>query len=169
MRLEKKSVSAEYAARLSQSPFFIVADYHGLKVSAFAELRNRLRTQGAEIHVVKNSIFSVVAKEAGVDDIGDLTGQLAVVTGDSDISGTAKILKTFSAEFEKPEVKFGYLDSQRLDNTQIATLADLPSLDVLRGNLLGTLLAPASQLARLLSTPATQFVRLLKAKMEKEG
>ena len=169
MRPEKKSVSAEYAARLSESPFFIVADYNGLKVSAFSELRNRLRSKGAEIHVVKNSIFRIVAKESGVEDIGDLSGQLAVVTGESDISAAAKILKNFNAEFEKPEVRFGYLDNQRMDEKQIGILADLPSLDELRGKLLGTLLAPATQLARLLNTPATQFVRVLKAKMEKEG
>ena len=82
MRAEKQLLTKEYAARLNTSPFFIVVGYQGLKVSHLTELRKRLKTAGAEIHVVKNSIFRVAAKEAGVAELnGSLTGQMAVVTG----------------------------------------------------------------------------------------
>lgn len=57
MRAEKKLITTEYVARLNASPFFIVVDYTGLKVTQFNELRSRLRKSGAEMHVVKNSIF----------------------------------------------------------------------------------------------------------------
>lgn len=169
MRTEKKFITEEYVARLNQSPFFIVADYQGLRVGPFTELRNRLRQRGAEIHVVKNRIFRQAAQESGVEDIGELSGQLAVVTGDSEVSAAAKVLKTFQSEFDKPEMRFGYLENKRLDFEELKLLADLPSLDVLRGKLLGTLLAPANKLVRLLNTPATQLAQVLKARMEKEG
>lgn len=169
MRAEKKIITEEYVTRLNQSPFFIVADYKGLRVGPFTELRNRLRRCGAEIHVVKNSIFRQAAQESGIGDLGELSGQLAVVTGDSEVSTAAKVLKNFQSEFEKPEMKFGYLENERLEFEELKLLADLPSLEVLRGKLLGTLMAPANNLARLLNTPATQLVRALKARMEKEG
>jgi large subunit ribosomal protein L10 len=168
MRAEKQNISTEYVNRLNSSPFFIVVDYQGLKVGPITELRKRLSKAGAEMHVVKNSIFRIAAREAGVADLaGTLVGQLAVVTGRQDVSTAAKVIKTFSSEFEKPKIKFGYLNNQRLENKDLLTLADLPSLEVLRGTLLGVLSAPATRLVRLLNTPATQLVRVLKAKAEK--
>jgi large subunit ribosomal protein L10 len=120
------------------------------------------------MHVVKNSIFRIAAKEAGVADLtGTLAGQLAVVTGRQDVSSAAKVLKTFSSEFEKPKLKFGYLNNQRLESKDLLVLADLPSIEVLRAKLLGLLNTPATSLVRLLNTPATQLARVLKAKAEK--
>lgn len=168
MRAEKQILTKEYVARLNASPFFIVVDYRGLKVSHLTELRKRLTQAGAEIHVVKNSIFRIAAKEAGVGDMnGALDGQLAVVTGQKDISAAAKTLKNFGAEFDKPKLRFGYLNNQRLEEAAIKALADLPSLDVLRATLLGLLNAPATKLARLINTPAQQLAQVIKAKSEK--
>ena len=167
MRTEKQFISKEYVGRLNASPFFIVVDYTGLKVGPVTELRQRLHKAGAEIHVVKNSIFKLAAKEAGVPDIGSLAGQLAVVTGQKDVSSAAKIIKTFSSEFEKPKIKFGFLNNQRLEQKDILSLADLPSIEVLRGKLLGVFQAPASNLVALLNTPASQLARVLQARVEK--
>jgi large subunit ribosomal protein L10 len=170
MRPEKQNLTKEYLARLNASPFFIVVDYRGLKVSHLTELRKRLNKAGAEVHVVKNSLFRIAAKEAGVADFnGALTGQLAVVTGNRDISTAAKVLKTYGKELDRLKVHFGYLNNQRLEQADVLTLADLPSLDVLRGNLLGLFNAPASQLVRLLNTPASQMARVLQAHGEKLG
>jgi len=168
MRAEKQNISAEYIARLNASPFFIVVDYQGLKVGPITELRKRLNKAGAEMHVVKNSIFRIAAKEAGVADLtGTLAGQLAVVTGRKDVSTAAKVLKTFSSEFEKPKLRFGYLNNQRLESKDLLTLADLPSIEVLRAKLLGLFNTPATNLVRLLNTPATQLAQVLRAKAEK--
>ena len=168
MRAEKKYITKEYLARLNASPFFLVVDYKGLTVGQFTELRKRLTKAGSEVHVVKNSIFRIAAKEAGVADLsGTLEGQLAVVTGRRDVSVAAKALKTFQSEFEKPRLKFGYLNNQRLETAELMALADLPSIEVLRGKLLGLLQAPATQLARLLNTPATQLARVLQARIDK--
>jgi len=168
MRAEKQNISAEYLKRINNSPFFIVVDYQGLKVAPITELRRRLHKAGAEMHVVKNSIFRIAAKEAGVADLsGVLAGQLAVVTGRQDVSTAAKVLKTFASEFERPKIRFGYLNNQRMDTQELMTLADLPSIEVLRSKLMGLLNTPATRLVQLLNTPATQLARVLKAKADK--
>ena len=168
MRAEKQLITTEYVVRLNASPYFIVVDYRGLTVGQFTELRKRLGRAGSEVHVVKNSIFRIAAKEAGVADLsGALTGQVAVVTGKRDISAAAKAVKTFQSEFDKPKLKFGYLNNQRLDTAELMALADLPSIEVLRSRLLGMLQAPAGQLVRLLNTPAAQLARVLQARVDK--
>ena len=168
MRPEKQILTKEYLARLNASPFFIVVNYKGLKVGQLTELRKRLNKAGAEIHVVKNSVFRIAAKEAGVGDLnGSLGGQLAVVTGQRDISTAAKVVKTFGTALDRLKVQFGYLNNQRLEQPEIMMLADLPSLEVLRAKLLGLFIAPASKLVRLLNTPASQMARVLQARADK--
>lgn len=169
MRAEKQFITNEYIARLNASPFFLVVDYRGLNVIQFTEIRKRLRKCGAEVHVVKNSIFRTAVKEAKLGDLtGAMAGQLAVVTGQKDISAAAKVLKSFQAEFDKPKLKFGYLGNQRLDLADVQALADLPSLKVLRSKLLGVLQAPSSQLVRLLNEPASRLARVLQARADQE-
>jgi large subunit ribosomal protein L10 len=169
MRAEKQVISSEYVARLNASPFFIVVDYTGLKVGPMTELRKRLHKAGAEIHVVKNTIFRIAAKEAGVADLGaSLAGQIAVVTGQRDVSAAAKVLKTFSSEFEKPKTRFGFLNNQRIEPSAITELAELPPLEILRGKFLGLLNTPATRLVALLNTPGSQLARVLQAKVDKE-
>src|ERR1700733_3392822 len=131
MRAEKQHLTKEYLTRLNASPYFIVVNYQGLKVGPLTDLRKRLNKAGSEIHIVKNSIFRLAAKEAGVGDLnGALTGQMAVVTGQRDISSAAKVVKNFNAEFDKLKIKFGYLNNNRLQSSDIIALADLPSIEV---------------------------------------
>ena len=168
MRAEKQILTKEYLTRLNASPFFIVVGYSGLKVSHLTEFRDRLRKAGAEVHIVKNSIFAIAAKEAGVTDLnGSVAGQIAVVTGQKDISAAAKAVKNFGAEFDKLKVRFGYLNNKRLAEAELMILADLPSIEVLRSKLLGVLNAPATKLVVLLNTPATMLARVLQAKADK--
>ena len=168
MRAEKKFIFAEYAARLSQSPFFLVVDYRGLSVGQFNELRKRLGKTGAELHVVKNTLFRVAAKESGIADLqGALAGQLAVVTGKKDLAAAAKVLKTYQSEFEKPKLQFGYVGTQALKVDEIRAIADLPPLEQLQGKILGLLQAPAQKLVAVINTPGSQIARVLKAKSEK--
>jgi large subunit ribosomal protein L10 len=170
MRAEKQFISQEYLARLNNSPFFIVVDYQGLKVGPVTELRKRLNKAGAEIHVVKNSIFRIAAKEAGIADLGGpLSGQLAVVTGQRDVSSAAKVVKTFSAEFDKPKIKFGFLNNERIEAATVVQLADLPSIEVLRGKIVGLINTPATRLVQMLNTPGSQLARVIKAKSEKSA
>ena len=167
MRAEKKFISAEYVNRLSQSPFFIVVDYRGLSVGQFTELRKRLAKTNAELHVVKNTLFRVAAKEAGLADLtGSLAGQLAVVTGKKDVAAAAKVLKTYQSEFEKPKLQFGYVGAKALKAEELRALADLPPLEQLQAKILGLLQAPATKLAVLINTPGSQLARVIKAKSE---
>jgi len=169
MRAEKKILTKDYVTRLNASPFFFVVNYKGLKVAQLTELRKRLHKAGAQIFVVKNSILRIAAQEAGIGDLnGSLGGQLAVVTGQKDISVAAKVVKTFGKELDKLKVYFGYLNNERMAEADIMTLADLPSLEVLRSKFLGLLNAPATKLVVLLNTPATQLARVLQARTEKE-
>ena len=168
MRAEKKFISAEYVSRLSQSPFFLVVDYRGLSVGQFGELRKRLTKAGAELHVVKNTLFRVAAKESGIADLqGALAGQLAVVTGKKDFAAAAKVLKTYQSEFDKPKLQFGYIGTQALKVEEIRAIADLPPLEQLQGKILGLLQAPAQKLVAVINTPGSQIARVLKAKSEK--
>lgn len=167
MRVEKQILTKEYIGRLNSSPFFIVVGYQGLKVDQLTTLRKSLNKTSAEVHVVKNSIFQIAAKEAGVADLnGALAGQIAVVTGQKDVSAAAKALKTFAADNDKLKIKFGYLNNARLEQADILTLADLPSIEVLRAKILGVINAPAQKLVTLINTPASQLARVIKAKSE---
>jgi large subunit ribosomal protein L10 len=99
--------------------------------------------------------------------LGDvLVGQTAVVTGAQDVCAAAKVMKNFSDEFKKPEIKGGVLDGALLDPAGIKALADLPSREVLLATLLGVLQAPASKLVRTLNEPAASLARVLQAKAD---
>ena len=170
MRPEKPQIVSDLNAKLKSSPFLLVADYAGMQVKHFEELRRRLAAAGAEIHVIKNSFLKRACRELGFPEFnGILEGQNAMVTGEADICAAAKVLKVFVAEFEKPAIKAGVLDNALLDPAQVKALADLPSREVLQATLLGILLAPATRLVRVLQEPGASLARVLKAKAEALG
>ena len=169
MHPAKESIVIDLEEKLNASPFLFVADYTGLKVAQFAELRNRLHGVGARCHVVKNTFLRRAAKSAGLPEVGELKGQTAIVVGDKDVAAAAKVLKNFTAEFKKPEMKTGVVDRIVVTTEQIKAIADLPSRDVLLGTLLGVLNAPASKLVRVLNEPASSLARLLQAKADKDA
>jgi large subunit ribosomal protein L10 len=116
--------------------------------------------------VVKNTFLRLAAKEAGYPELGELSGQTAIVVGDQDVAAAAKVLKTFNGEFKKPVVKTGVVDRLVVSSDQINAIADLPSREVLLATLLGVLQAPATQLVRVLNEPASSLARVLKAKAD---
>ena len=167
MNPDKKYIIDELFERVNSSPFVLVVDYTGMTVPEFDELRNRLTQNGSECHVAKNSYMRKALENAKLPDISEhLLGQTAFVTGDTDVCGAAKTIKSFAKEFKKPEVKTGILDGDVLDSKQIAVLADLPSREVLLSQLLAVINAPATQLVRTISEPAASLARVIKAKHE---
>src|SRR5882762_165924 len=110
MHPAKASIVEDLLAKLNASPFLFVADYTGLKVDQFAELRTRLYGAGARCHVVKNTFLRRAAKEAGLPELTNLKGQTAIIVGDKDVAAAAKIVKSFTAEFQKPTVRIGVID-----------------------------------------------------------
>ncbi len=170
MRPEKTLIVADVREKLKSSPYLLVVDYTGMKVPHFEELRTRLTGAGARLSVVRNTFLKIAAQDLKMPELeGSLTGQTAMVTGESDICAAAKILKTFTAEFQKPSVRGGVLDNATLTAAQVAELADLPSKEVLQAKLLGLLQTPASQFVRILNEPGASLARVLQAKADAAG
>jgi large subunit ribosomal protein L10 len=168
MRPEKNLIINEIKARVDRTPYVLLTDYTGMQVPQFNELRNRLQGASAELRVVKNTLLRRALKDSNLPDLeAHLAGQSAVIMGEHDVSAVAKVLKNFTAEFQKPKIKVGILDRAVIDVAQIMALADLPSKEVLQAKLLGLLIAPASTLVRLVNTPASQVAQVLKAASEK--
>jgi large subunit ribosomal protein L10 len=170
MRPEKTSVVSELSEALKRSPFVLVTDYRGMKVSDFSELRSRLAPARAEVHVVKNNFLKLAMSDSGFPEVGDqFAGQTAVVTGEADVAPVAKIFKSFATEFKLAALRVGFVDRAVLSTAELETLAELPSREILQAQLLGLLLSPATRLVRLFNEPGAALARLLNAKAEKEG
>ena len=160
MRAEKKYLLTEVEKHLDKSPsYFYMVDYTKLNVPETRELREQLKKDGAEFHVVKNSVLAVVLKQRGAPDMNEfLTGQVAIVVGGKNPAGVAKTLKTFGKAKEKLAIKVGILDAKKISAEELSVLADLPSIEVLR-----------AQFLALISEGAAKMVRLLDAKGKKEA
>lgn len=170
MRPEKANIVSDLSKELKDSSFVLVTDYQHMKVDDFSELRKRLATAGAEVHVVKNSFLKRAMADSGLAaGNGELTGQTAIITGEKDIAPVARVLKVFATEFKKAMLKLGFIDKAQVPTKEIEQLADLPPREMLQAQLLGLLLSPATKLVRLFNEPASALARLLKAKSEKEG
>jgi large subunit ribosomal protein L10 len=168
MRPEKTNIVSDLSEELKESSFVLVADYQRMKVDDFSELRRRLAGAGAEIHVVKNSFLKRAMADSGFPaGDGKLTGQTAVVTGKKDVAPVAKAFKTFVTEFKKAMLKLGFIDRAFVSTAELEALADLPPENVLRAQLLGLLMSPATKLVRVLNEPASAFARVLNAKASK--
>ena len=109
MQVEKKTIIDDLLERVNASPFVIVTDYNGLTVSQFEELRTRLDGAGSRIHVTKNSYIKRVIKDSDLPEglAECLQGQTAIVTGEEDVCGAAKIVKNFHKEFSRPDDQDG--------------------------------------------------------------
>src|SRR2546423_4296538 len=128
MRPEKASIVSDLSEKLNRSPFILVTDYQRMNVNHFADLRNRLAANGAEVHVVKNSFLRRAIADSGLPDVADkLTGQTAVVTGEKDAAPVAKILKSFAAGFKIAGLKIGIIDKSSLSAKAVEAFAALPS------------------------------------------
>jgi large subunit ribosomal protein L10 len=169
MRLEKQAIVEEIRAQVGDSTFLLLADYRGLKVEQFNDLRAQLTRNGARVLVVKNRLLRQVAGERGWTAINPfLRGQSAMVTG-KDVVQTAKLLKQFSAGGGFLTVKAGMMGELFLDAAQVTVLADLPSREALLGMLVGTVAAPLSRLVGVMKQKLSSLVYVLKAVEEKRS
>jgi len=158
MRAEKQYLIAEVETHLKKSDYVILANFSKVTVADVADLRNKLAAEKAEFHVVKNSSLRVAAKALGLPDIeSSLTGPTAVVVGGKNPAGVAKVLKKFFADKQKLEIKVGVIEKKTITASDLSIMADLPSLDALRSQLLG-----------LFTQNAAAFVRVLDARVKKE-
>jgi large subunit ribosomal protein L10 len=163
-------MAAELKSKLSDASFVILADYKGLNVVKIAELRKRLRGANAQLQVIKNRVFAHVAKELGYKGFDQpAPGPSAMVFGKGDVVATAKILKDFIKENEKPVIKTGALQGEALTAADITQLASLPSREQLLAQVVGTLAAPMTQLVGVLQQKTATIVYVLKAIEEQKG
>lgn len=167
-RPEKLSAINEVIALVEKSDYCFVLNYGNLTVSTFSDLRKELAKAKSVIKVVKNSYLSRAAAKKGWDSMESvLTGPTAMITGSGDPAEVAKVLVTFLKKFEAASVKGAQLDKTMLSAAQVVSLSSLPPKDVLRSTLLGTMLAPATSLVRVLVAPLASVLYVLKAKEEK--
>jgi large subunit ribosomal protein L10 len=167
MRPEKEYLVREATDHLEKSNFFFLTDYQGINSEETADLRNKLAKRGAEFHVIKNSSLRLVAKEKEINDIDPyLKGHSAIVVGGDDASGVAKDLGSYFKETKKVLIKCGTLGNKVLTADEVKQLAKLPSLDVIRAQLLSLINTPASQLLSVLNEPARGLVTVLQAKVK---
>ena len=166
MRAEKQYLIAEIDSHLKKSDYVILANFTGVTVADAADLRTKLAAEKAEYHVVKNSSLRVAAKSLGLPDIeGSLTGPTAIVVGGKNSAGVAKILKQFFKDKQKIVVKAGVLSKKLISPKDVERLADMPSLDVLRAQLLGLVNQPASMFVRVINAVPQGVVNVLQAKV----
>jgi len=167
-RAEKEDQVRELKTKFSRATSVFVAEYRGLAVQRQDALRRKLRAEGKgtyEYRVTKNTLLRRAAEGSEVACItAHFKGPTAVAISYGDPIGLAKILVDYAKENEVFKLRGAMLDGRALAQTEIATLATLPSLEALRGKLLGLLSAPAGQLARLLATPGAQLARLIEAR-----
>lgn len=170
MRVEKKYLIDEVEAHLKKSDYIILTNYSGITVDETAELREKLAEDGAEFHVVKNSSFRVAAKTLGLPEVDDsLSGPTAIIVGGNNSPGAAKTVTAFFKDKKKVEVKSAILGDKVITADDVKALAELPSLDALRGQLLGLLNQPGTMFVRLLNAPAQNLANVLQAKVRAEG
>ena len=166
---QKQEQLNELKQKLGRATSVIVADYRGLDVFAVNALRAKLRATGScEYRVVKNSILRRACEGTGVASIAThAKGPTAVALAFGDPVALAKTLVDFAKQHEVFQLRAGVLEGKALDKTEIATLATLPSLDELRGRLVGLLSAPAQKLVMVLAAPAAQLARVTEARSKK--
>jgi large subunit ribosomal protein L10 len=170
MRAEKKYLVEEVSRHLEKSDFVFLTDYNTVNVEEIAALRNDLRQEEAEFHVVKNSILNVAAKARNLPDLDSwLAGPTAIVLGGRNPSGVAKILKKFSDDKKKLDVKVGILGDRTLDKKDVQALAELPSIEILKSQLLALFNTPAQRMVSVLNAVPVSVVNVLKAQSEKSA
>lgn len=164
-RPEKIAMAAEIDERLAGALYMILADYDGMDMPMTTELKSSLRENGAAFNVVKNRML----KRAMEEDISAMVkGQTAMIYGDGDVVEVAKVIKKFTAANNKPVVKGGFVEGKAVSAEDVVALAKLPSKDVLRAMLLGTLQAPARNMASVLNQKVASLVYVLSAVKEKK-
>jgi large subunit ribosomal protein L10 len=163
----KSEVVAQYSQWIGNSKALILAGYTGLSMKQMDDLRNKAREVGGEFHVVKNTLGKLAFKEAGLPLPEDfLEGSTAIGFALQDAQPMAKTMTDFARSADALKIKGGYLGTRPISAKEVVALAEMPPLPVMRARLMGTILAPASQLARLLAEPARQVAAVLQAHAE---
>jgi large subunit ribosomal protein L10 len=166
----KEEVFNQYAEWLDKSQAVILVEYTGITMKEFDNIRAKVRENGGEFHVLKNTLAKKAfeSREISFPD-GTFEKSTAAVFAFGDVAGTAKALSDVTKSIEFVKVKGGFMDKQTLSAIQVKSLASLPPLPVVRAQLLGVLQAPAGRLVRTLAEPARGLAAVIKAYSDKNA
>src|SRR5213592_2135129 len=171
-RDQKEQVVEELTARLQAADTLLVADYRGLTMPQIDELRSRLLESGARFTVVKNTLTRRAAKAAGTEALLTLLdgpSAIAFLEADGDMVAAAKALADSARESRVLAIRGGVLQGRTMTAAEVESLATLPPVDVLRGQVLAAIIAPVTALAGLVNAPLQNLVGLLDARIEQLG
>jgi large subunit ribosomal protein L10 len=171
-REHKEQVVDALTERLKAAETLLVADYRGLTMPQIDELRTRLLESGARFTVVKNTLTRRAAEAAGADALLALLdgpSAIAFLEADGDMVAAAKALADAARETNVLEIRGGIMQGRAMTAEEVETLAKLPPAEVLRGQVLGAIVAPLTALAGLLNAPLQNLVGLIDARIEQLG
>ncbi|KZD01195.1 50S ribosomal protein L10 [Oceanibaculum pacificum] len=165
-RTEKEALVGELNNIFDETAVVVVTRQTGLTVSEVSALRSQMLAAGARYKVTKNRLARLALKGTKFEQLDSLfTGPTAISTS-ADPVAAAKVTVEFAKKNDKITIVGGAFGSQMLDADGIKALATLPSLDELRGKIVGLLQAPATKLAGVIQAPASQLARVLNAKAQ---
>lgn len=154
---KKAQQVSEVAEQFKKATSVVVVDYLGITVEQATNLRTELRNAGVQFAVVKNSILSRAAKEAGLEGMDDIfKGPSAVAFSNDDVVAPAKILADFAKKVEALEIKAGVIEGKVSSKEEIEALAKLPNREGLLSMLLSVLQAPVRNTALAFKAVADQ-------------
>jgi large subunit ribosomal protein L10 len=166
----KNELITQYSEWVKQSKALVLTQYLGLTMKDIDSLRAKVRENGGEFHIIKNTLAKRAFERAGYSVLqGQFEGSTAVVFAFTDAPATVKTVTDFAKTSEFLKIKGGFLAKQVLTPEGVKALAELPPLPVVRSQLLGTLLAPASKLVRTLAEPGRMIAAVIKAHAELEA
>ena len=171
MKEEKKYLVEEISDHLAKSNYVYLTNYDQVTMSETDELRQSLSEDTAEFHVVKNRLFGVAIQSRELPQLSEewLKGPTAIVVGGENPSAVAKTLFKFHKSKSKLELKGGILGDQVITSDEIKQLSKLPSIEVLRSQLVGMLSAPAQRAVNLLSAIPRQLLTVLQARSKQDN
>lgn len=166
----KNELIAQYSEWVKRSKALVLTQYLGLTMKDIDALRAKVRENGGEFHIIKNTLAKLAFEKAGLPlQEEQFEGSTAVVFAFVDAPATVKTVTEFARNSDFLKVKGGYLERQALTPEGVKALAELPPLPVVRSQLLGMLLAPASRFVRTLAEPGRMIAAVIKAHAEPEA
>jgi len=162
-RKEKQEMVEQYKDWVENSNAFFIMSFQNMDMQAVDAARAELRDVNGEIHVVKNRLFRLVMDDMDLAFENDFWEENNMVSfAFSDAPSVAKVMSDIS-KTNAFEIRRGFMDGRLLAADEVKALADLPTLPVMRGMLLGTIMASASKLVRTLAEPARSMAAVVKA------
>ncbi len=162
-RAEKREVVTALHDVFAKTGVVVVAHYAGLTVAQMTKLRSEMRSAGGKVKVAKNRLVKLALEGTDAKGIADLLKGPTCLAFSADPVAAPKVAVKFAKANEKFVILGGAMGLKVLDAKGVSSLADLPSLDELRGKLIGLLQAPASKIARTLNEPGASLARVIGA------